>query len=105
MSQVSIYDKVKWHTGDAKAPVDIKVAKIHFQVIMDWLSRNDLLSESGKEEYEIGIDSTFAITSRMLSDSGNSIMKNYYKIWLKSFNYGEIPSTDYLDEKLRENYS
>ena len=101
MSEMVVYDKVSWHTSDAKSPVDVKTAKVHFQVLMDWLSRNNLLSAHGKEEYEIGIDSSFAITSRMLSDVGNDIMKNYYKIWLKSFNYGDIPSTDYLDEKLR----
>ncbi len=97
---MEIYDKVSWHYPEGKNCPSIEAAKKHFIKIMDWLSTNNLLSDDGKEVLEIGIDSDFSLTSSMLTDQGNEIIKKSYSEWLKTIGYNTEISTKYLDSFL-----
>ncbi len=94
MSKITVYDKVSWHFPEGKDCPSIEAAKVHFRAIMKWLKENNLLNEEGMEAYEIGLDDDFAITSSMLNEVGNEILKKHYFDWLKAVGYKE-----YIDEK------
>ena len=87
MSKIKVYDKVSWHFPEGKNCPDIETAKSHFKIIMTWLSKNNLLTEEGKESYDLGIDDDFAITTLMLTDRGNTIFEKHYSKWLKKMDY------------------
>jgi hypothetical protein len=92
-----VYDKVSWHFPEGKNCPSLEVAKKHFIVIMEWLNKNELLSEEGIEYFNLGIDSDFSLTSSMLTEIGNEILDKSYKIWLKSINYNsEINWTEII---------
>lgn len=97
---MEVYDKVSWHYPEGKNCPSIEAAKKHFIKIMDWLSKNNLLSDDGKEVLELGIDSDFSFTSSMLTDQGNETIKKYYSKWMKTIEYHSDISTDYLDSLL-----
>jgi len=98
MKEIRIYDKVSWHYPEGKGCPDLETAKKHFRILLDWLKKNNLLTDYGKEVYEIGVDSDFTITSDMLNEVGNSIMEKCYKKWLTTFNYGGPVNTSLLDD-------
>ena len=100
MDKITVYDKVSWHFPEGKNCPSLEAAKAHFRAIMEWLKKHNLLTEEGIEAYEIGIDDDFAITSSMLNEIGNEILKKYYSDWLKSVGYKKF--IDAKDMKLLE---
>ena len=94
------YDKVSWHFPDGKNCPDLDAAKVHFDVLMDWLESRGLLSEEGQEAMGAGVDSDFAITSYMLTDKGYRLLKICYAEWTRTVKYGVRPSMSILDDCL-----
>lgn len=94
------YDKVSWHYPDGKNCPDLDAAKAHFGVLMRWLGSQDLLSEEGQEAINAGVDSDFALTSHMLTDKGNRLLKICYAEWARTARYGVQPSMSILDDCL-----
>ena len=94
------YDKVSWHFPDGKNCPDLDSAKVHFDVLMGWLESRGLLSEEGQEAIDVGVDSDFAITSHMLTDKGNRLLKICYAEWTRTVRYGVRPSMNILDDCL-----
>lgn len=108
MGETTVYDKVSWHFPEGKSCPSLEAAKAHFKAIMQWLKEHNLLTEEGLDAYEAGIDDDFAITSTMLNDIGNKILREYYSDWLRSIGYKKnIDAKDMklLDEALKENQS
>jgi hypothetical protein len=101
MASTKTYDKVAWHFPEGQGCPSLDAAKIHFEVIMRWLESNGLLSEEGREALEVGVDSDFALTSHMLSDTGTRVLARCYSEWVRSVRYGEKPSVAQLDQCLR----
>lgn len=97
---VRTYDKVSWHFPDGENCPSLKAAKVHFDVLMDWLKSQDLLSEEGQEAMKVGIDSDFAITSHMLTDEGNRLFKICYAEWTRTVRYGVRPSMGLFEDRL-----
>ena len=96
------YDKVSWHFPEGKGNKNLKDATVHFQTLMNWLNKNNLLTSLGKEILQTKIGEDFAITSDMLIDDGNKLLNAHYSEWLKTFKYGTKPSTIFWDKKLKE---
>ena len=94
------YDKVSWHFPDGENCPSLEAAKVHFDVLMDWLKSQHLLSEEGREAIEVGIDSDFSLTSYMLTDKGNRLLKICYAEWARTVKYGVQPSMSILDDCL-----
>jgi len=99
---IKVFDKVKWHYPDGKGCSSLEAAKAHIEILMEWLSKNNLLSEYGLEIYELGIDSETSITSEMLNKLGNEILDNCYEDRAKSINYNEKVSTAILGSCLKK---
>jgi len=102
MADLTVYDKVSWHYPEGKNCPSMKVAKVHFESVMEWLNKNNLLSDEGKEILGIGVDADFSITSSMLNEKGNGIFKKHYSNWLKTIDYSENIDLRLLDAGLRK---
>ena len=100
MAKVIIYDKVSWHFPEGKKCPSLEAAKSHFIAIMGWLAENELLSNEGKEIFDLGIDSDFSIASSILNDKGNDIIAKYYSDWLRSIEYTKKINFDILNDGL-----
>ena len=102
MAGVTVYDKVSWHYPEGKSCPSIDAAMVHFRVLMEWLHKNYLLSGEGEEVLGLGIDEHFSITSEMLTETGNDIMKGRYSNWLNTIGYDDNVDLTMLDDGLRE---
>jgi hypothetical protein len=102
MAKITVYDKVSWHYPEGKNCPSVEAAKVHLSAVMKWLNKNNLLSEEGKEIFEIGVDVDFSITSSMLNEKGNDVLKKYYSSWLKTVDYSKNIDLKILDNGLRE---
>lgn len=100
MGKVVVYDKVSWHYPEGRNCPNLETAKSLFRILMNWLNKNNLLSEEGKEIFELGIDRDFSITSSMLNEKGNELFSKYYSKWLRSITYENI-NTKLLDELIK----
>jgi hypothetical protein len=96
------YDKVSWHFPEGKGCPSLAAAKIHFQVVTEWLKDKGLLSAEGIEAVDAGIDSDFALTAHMLTTKGNRILGRCYSDWVRAVIYGQRPSVALLDKSLKE---
>ncbi len=76
-----IYEKLKWH-ADNKEVYDI--VKQQYKALMNWLKRNDLLSDDGKQTYKakVGLDSS--LTDDMLTEEGKALMDKCFEDWTKN---------------------
>jgi len=102
MANITVYDKVSWHYPEGKNCPNLEAAKAHFKTIMEWLKENSLLSGEGEEIFELGIDADFSITSSMLTEKGNDILKKHYSSWLKTVDCSENIDLKILNDGLRE---
>ncbi|QTA83792.1 Uncharacterized protein dnl_62080 [Desulfonema limicola] len=102
MAKITVYDKVSWHYPEGKNCQSIEVAKVHFVAVMKWLKENNLLSDDGKEIFGIGVDADFSITSPMLNEKGNDVLKKHYSNWLKTVDYSKKIDLKILDDELRK---
>lgn len=48
------------------------------QKVFNFLNENNMLSDEGKEQYEIGIDDSCSLNERMVTSKGNGFLKEYY---------------------------
>lgn len=101
MSKIKVYDKVAWHFPEGKNCPNIDAAKNHFEVVMKWLRKNDLLSKEGNEVYDLGIGSDFSINSAMLTERGNHIFEKHYTKFLKEIDYKSKDTFNKLEKFLR----
>lgn len=94
----TVYDKVEWHYPEGQGCPDVKTAMIHIRAVLDWFNEHDLLTPLGKEIFDIGVDSETSITSDMVTDTGNQIMKLCYNEILNKLKYGQAPSLKCFEE-------
>lgn len=92
--KTKVYDKAAWHL-DAGEPKSKVLA--HFNFIMAWCHKNNLLSDEGDEILEIGVDESISINSRMLNERGNLFMAKYYDSFISAC----IEQEKEMNEKLK----
>lgn len=97
-----VYDKVSWHFPDRSGCFRLQDATNHFEALMKWLHRHQLLSPYGSEIFTQHIGEDFSITSEMLSSDANDLLEKYYDEWLKTIEYGKTISMEFWDEKLHQ---
>ena len=102
MSKVIIYDKVSWHFPEGKSCPSLEAAKKHFDILVEWIKKNDLFSAEGEEIFDLGVDSEFSITSSMLNKNGNDVLSKYYTDWLRGLDYSGNVDMKILDDGLSE---
>ncbi len=102
MANIVVYDKVSWHYPEGTNCPSLEAANLHFLAVMKWIKENGLLSVEGEEILELGIGPDFSITSSMLNEKGNDVLKKQYSIWLKSIDYSKNIDLKILDDGLRE---
>lgn len=70
-----IYDKASWHID---AGMNKQEVIQRLQKVFNFLNENNMLSDEGKEQYEIGIDDSCSLNERMVTSKGNGFLKEYY---------------------------
>lgn len=91
---VVVYDKVSWHLD--KQENRSEVLK-HFKFILDWCYKNQLLTEEGIEIFELDVDESISLNSRMFTPLGNKFMENFYDEFISDF---ETSEEEKMTEKL-----
>lgn len=102
MGSGTTYDKVSWHFPDGKNCPSLGAAKVHFDVVMNWLKSKQLLSAEGYEALKAGIDSDFSLNSHLLTQKGNQLLGTCYAEWACDAKYGTRPSVKLLEDCLRK---
>lgn len=94
-----VYDKVKWHHPDGKAP-SLESAMVHHKVVMDWLHKNNLHSDHGKEVHSLGIGADHSLNSNMVTPVGKKVLDDHYDKFLSTIDYKTHPNTSGFDKSL-----
>lgn len=68
---MKVYDKAAWHIDAGEDKNDVLK---RYQILLDYLSSNNLLTAEGKELAELGADYSAVLHSRMLTDKGNELI-------------------------------
>lgn len=101
MSEIKIYDKASWHYPEGKNCTSLEAALIHLNTIYNWLKDNNLLSIDGEENSPEKFGQDFSLTSGDVTNKGKLVLDKCYDNWLKQIDYVTIPSTNILDECLK----
>lgn len=72
---MNVYDKASWHIDEGQ---DEKEVLTRFSLIFSYLNENAMLTDDGKEIFELGIDDSVVIHEGMLTESGNAFMNDRY---------------------------
>lgn len=67
-----VYDKAAWHID---AGEDKNEVLKRYQILLDYLSKNKLLTAEGEELAELGADYSAVIHSKMLNNEGNKLIE------------------------------
>ena len=97
MTAIKVYDKVTWHFPEGNKCPSAESAKRQFNAVMRWLSKENLLTDEGKESWSAGVDMDFSITSAMLTDRGNQLFRSRYSQWLNQLDYDKESTMEELD--------
>ena len=89
-----IFDKPKWHID---AGMNIKDVLEKFRIVFDFLSSNDMLSNDGIEQIEIGIDEECSLNEMAVNKKGKSFLEYCYN---DIINYNSEDMAAALYEKL-----
>ena len=91
-----IYDKAAWHI-DAGMSEEVVVKRL--KDVFEFLSLNNMLSEEGKEVFELGIDDSCSLNERTVNSKGNKFLKKYYDEVIKNH---PVSIKDALTQKLNK---
>lgn len=89
-----IFDKPKWHID---AGMNINDVLEKFRIVFDFLLSNDMLSNDGIEQIEIGIDEECSLNEMAVNKKGKSFLEYCYN---DIINYNSEDMAAALDEKL-----
>lgn len=79
-NQDFVYNKIAWYLEKSEETSVMR----HFCFMMKWLHDNHLLSDEGKELYELGVDEDSVLHKGMLTPLGNEFMRNYYQRFINA---------------------
>ena len=89
-----IFDKPKWHID---AGMNINDVLEKFRIVFDFLLSNDMLSNDGIEQIEIGIDEECSLNEMAVNKKGKSFLEYCYNDII-IYNSEDMAAA--LDEKL-----
>jgi hypothetical protein len=91
-----IYDKAAWHleTFDKDKVVN------YFSKLLTYLKSRNYLNNYGLEIFDLGVDSSISITSKMLNEEGNAALSNSYDIFLSDLDINADPDFSALNAKM-----
>jgi len=90
-----IIDKAAWQI-DGGVPEETVIR--HFQIIFEWLNKKDMLTDEGKEEYEVGIGDCASINARLISPEALKFFIEKYDDYLRAVEYGEDKNAEELEK-------
>lgn len=94
-----VIDKAAWHIDKGMSK---KQAVSHFKFIFEWLEKNKLLSEDGKEILDIGIDESVSLNEKMVKKEAVDFLEKYYDEYTESIRYGIKENKKLLDKYYAE---
>lgn len=92
---LKIYDKAQWHI-DAGEAVSTCITRI--KTVFEFLNKKDMLTEEGKEILETGIDSSISLNEKMVTESADCFLTEFYNDILQV-------SLEKIKDTLEEKYS
>jgi hypothetical protein len=81
--ETKVYDKVQWHIETSERANILN----YFKDLMSFLKTHNCLNSYGLEIYEFGVDTSLSVTSKMLTDKGNTIMVSHYDSFLETVDF------------------
>lgn len=72
---MKIFDKAKWHID---AGENEKVVINRIKTVFEFLDKNGLLTDEGKEMLEIGIDDSISLNEKMVTKKGYDFLEKHY---------------------------
>ncbi|MBR2362146.1 MAG: hypothetical protein IKA80_05825 [Spirochaetaceae bacterium] len=76
---MKIYDKASWHIDGGERKEDV-IKK--FSLIFDFLEKEGMLTDEGKEILELGIDTSISLHERMVNEKGKIFLDEKYDFLL-----------------------
>ena len=95
----TIYDKFTWHLD---AGIDKDKLIYYFKKLMDFLKNHQLLNKDGLEIYDLGVDSSLSINSKLLTDKGNTLFTLWFDKYLATIDFNKDIDFSFLEEKFLE---
>ena len=72
---MKIFDKASWQMDNGMKE---EVVIAHFKFIFEWLNEHDMLSPSGLEILDIGIDEDVSLHEGLVNERGLHFLDEYY---------------------------
>ena len=72
---MKIFDKASWQIDNG---MNEEVVIAHFKFIFEWLKEHNMLSPSGLEILEIGIDEDVSLHEGLVNERGLHFLEKYY---------------------------
>lgn len=72
---MKIFDKAQWHI-DAGEDANQVINRI--KAVFKFLNEKNMLTDEGKEIFELGIDSSISLNERMVTKEGYMFLDKYY---------------------------
>jgi len=94
--ELTVFDKFAWHLD---AGIDEHKLKDYFQRLMCFLKNHLLLNAYGLEIFDLGVDSSLSITSKMLTNEGNFFLSAWYDKYLESVDLNKDIDFSFLEGK------
>lgn len=89
-----IYDKPKWHIDSG---MNKKEVVDKFKLVFIFLSNNNMLSDEGLEQIEIGIDEECSLNEKSVNNKGKSFLEYCYE---DAINFESKNILSFLNDKL-----
>ena len=90
-----VYDKAKWQI---EGGIPVQNVVNHFSFIFEWLEKNDLLNEYGKQTHKIGLDEFLILCDEMVTEEGKHFLDKCYDEYIGKVEYGENENSEELDK-------
>ena len=83
---MKIFDKASWQIDNG---MNEEVVIAHFKFIFEWLNEHDMLSPSGLEILDIGIDEDVSLHEGLVNERGLHFLDEYYDKLIADSQYDE----------------
>ena len=69
---MKVYDKASWHIDNGE---DKDEVLSRFSFLFAYLEKKNMLTDEGKEIFELGIDSSISLHERLVTDEGKKFLE------------------------------
>lgn len=81
---MEIFDKAKWQIDNG---INEELVISHFEFIFEWLKNHNMLNQDGLDILDIGIDDDVSLHEGLLTNAGNSFLKQFYDTLISESQY------------------